>query len=185
MMKMIFLHDFIHADLVSMCCTHRGRKDILCKIMFGLELPMPFSFSFANTNHCVHSLACYLHENIYHNTWHAIYFTQHPGNMIVDRNKSARGQPIRIHMIDCGLTVELGERDHVNMVKILGSLIKRDGYSAGKLMVDTSKKCQGSELDVELFCRGMNKICEDDLDNVSFPLNYLQLQLSIVFVIPL
>ena len=40
----------------------------------------------------------------------------HPGNMIVDRNKSARGNPLRIHMIDCGLTVELGERDHMNLV---------------------------------------------------------------------
>ncbi|KAL3777787.1 hypothetical protein ACHAW5_003517 [Stephanodiscus triporus] len=103
-MKMIFLHDFIHADL-------------------------------------------------------------HPGNMIVDRNKSARGSPLRVHMIDCGLTVELGERDHKNLVKILGSLIKRDGYAAGKLMVDTAKKCQATELDVEMFCRGMEKICIDDEDN--------------------
>ncbi|KAL7519931.1 hypothetical protein ACHAWX_004687 [Stephanocyclus meneghinianus] len=103
-MKMIFLHDFIHADL-------------------------------------------------------------HPGNMIVDRNKSARGNPLRINMIDCGLTVEMGERDHENMVKILGSLIKRDGYSAGQLMVDTARKCQATELDVELFCLGIQKICEDDEEN--------------------
>jgi len=94
-----------------------------------------------------------------------IHADLHPGNMIVDRNKSVRGQPLRIHMIDCGLTVELGERDHVNMVKILGSLIKRDGYAAGKLMVDTAKKCQATELDVELFCRGIDKIVEDDEDN--------------------
>ncbi len=87
--------------------------------------------------------------------------------MIVDRNKSARGSPLRVHMIDCGLTVELGERDHRNLVKILGSLIKRDGYAAGKLMVDTAKKCQATELDVEMFCRGMEKICLDDEDNVS------------------
>jgi predicted unusual protein kinase regulating ubiquinone biosynthesis (AarF/ABC1/UbiB family) len=87
--------------------------------------------------------------------------------MIVDRNKSARGSPLRVHMIDCGLTVELGERDHKNLVKILGSLIKRDGYAAGKLMVDTAKKCQATELDVEMFCRGMEKICVDDEDNVS------------------
>eukprot|EP00986_Skeletonema_menzelii_P013361 scaffold7691_cov136-Skeletonema_menzelii.AAC.3 len=103
-MKMIFLHDFIHADL-------------------------------------------------------------HPGNMIVDRNKSVRGSPLRIFMIDCGLTVELGESDHKNLVKILGSLIKRDGYGAGQLMVDTAKKCQATELDVELFCRGIQKICDDDEEN--------------------
>jgi predicted unusual protein kinase regulating ubiquinone biosynthesis (AarF/ABC1/UbiB family) len=94
---------------------------------------------------------------------------QHPGNMIVDRNKSARGNPLRVHMIDCGLTVELGERDHKNLVKILGSLIKRDGYAAGALMVDTAKKCQATELDVELFCKGIEKICLDDEDNVSAP----------------
>lgn len=103
-MKMIFLHDFIHADL-------------------------------------------------------------HPGNMIVDRNKSVRGHPIRINMIDCGLTVELGENDHMNLVKILGSLIKRDGYAAGQLMVDTAKKCQATELDVELFAKGIERICIDDEEN--------------------
>ncbi len=74
--------------------------------------------------------------------------------MIVDRNKNARGNPLRV---DCGLTVELGERDHKNLVKILGSLIKRDGYAAGVLMVDTTKKCQATELDVELFCKGIKK----------------------------
>ncbi len=86
--------------------------------------------------------------------------------MIVDRNKSVRGNPLRMHMIDCGLTVELGERDHMNLVKILGSLIKRDGYAAGKLMVDTAKKCQATELDVEMFCKGIEKICVDDEENV-------------------
>ena len=88
--------------------------------------------------------------------------------MIVDRNKSVRGNPLRMHMIDCGLTVELGERDHMNLTKILGSLIKRDGYGAGALMVDTAKKCQATELDVEMFCKGMQKICDDDEENVSF-----------------
>ena len=76
-------------------------------------------------------------------------------------------------MIDCGLTVELGERDHMNLVKILGSLIKRDGYSAGKLMVDTAKKCQATELDVEMFCNGIEKICVDDEENVSDDLRSL------------
>jgi hypothetical protein len=34
-------------------------------------------------------------------------------------------------------------------------------------MVDTAKKCQATELDVELFCKGVEKICLDDEDNVS------------------
>merc|ERR1719223_1970284 len=29
-------------------------------------------------------------------------------------------------------------------------------------MVDTAKKCQATELDVEMFCRGIEKICIDD-----------------------
>ena len=91
--------------------------------------------------------------------------------MIVDHNKNVRGKPLRINMIDCGLTVELGERDHMNLVKILGSLIKRDGYAAGQLMVDTAKKCQATELDVEMFCKGIEKICVDDEENVSLVLS--------------
>ena len=87
--------------------------------------------------------------------------------MIVDRNTAVRGAPLRVHMIDCGLVVELGERDHRNLVRILGSLIKKDGREAGRLMVDTAKKCQASELDVELFCRGIEQICKDDEENVS------------------
>ena len=42
-----------------------------------------------------------------------------------------------MNMIDCGLVVEMGEREHKNLVSILGALIKKDGYAAGKLMVDT------------------------------------------------
>jgi aarF domain-containing kinase len=89
----------------------------------------------------------------------------HPGNIIVDRNEKARGKPLRMNMIDCGLVVEMGENEHVNLVKILGAFIKRDGYLAGQLMVDTAKKCQATEMDVEMFCRGIQKICDDDLDN--------------------
>jgi len=102
-MKMIFLHDFVHADL-------------------------------------------------------------HPGNIIIDRNPHLRGKPLRMNIIDCGLVVELGERDHQNLVKILGALVKRKGFTAAQLMVDTAKKCQASELDVELFCKGIQKICDDDED---------------------
>uniref|UniRef100_A0A7S2HYY8 Uncharacterized protein n=1 Tax=Helicotheca tamesis TaxID=374047 RepID=A0A7S2HYY8_9STRA len=32
-------------------------------------------------------------------------------------------------------------------------------------MVDTAKKCQATEQDVELFCRGIQQICEDDEEN--------------------
>mmetsp|Transcript_98 Transcript_98/g.128 ORF Transcript_98/g.128 Transcript_98/m.128 type:complete len:580 (-) Transcript_98:98-1837(-) len=89
----------------------------------------------------------------------------HPGNILVDKNIQKRGKPLRLNLIDCGLVVEMGENDHVNLVKILGALIKRDGSSAAQLMVDTAKKCQASALDVKLFCKGIQTICDDDLDN--------------------
>jgi len=89
----------------------------------------------------------------------------HPGNMIVSRNSKVRGKPVRLNMIDCGLVVEMGERDHEDLVKILGALIKKDGELAGQLMVDTAKKCQASALDVQLFCKGIQKICKDDEEN--------------------
>jgi predicted unusual protein kinase regulating ubiquinone biosynthesis (AarF/ABC1/UbiB family) len=70
-------------------------------------------------------------------------------------------------MIDCGLVVEMGERDHQNLVKLLGALVKKDGLLAAQYMVDTSKKCQASPREVELFKKGIQRIIDDDDDNVS------------------
>lgn len=56
-----------------------------------------------------------------------------------------------MNMIDCGLIVEMGEREHVNLTKILGAFIKKDGLLAGQLMIDTAKKCQATALDMEVF----------------------------------
>ena len=52
-------------------------------------------------------------------------------------------------------------------MKILGSFIKRDGNVAGNLMIDSAKKCQATGLDMKLFCEGIQRICDDDEDNVS------------------
>jgi aarF domain-containing kinase len=67
-----------------------------------------------------------------------------------------------MNMIDCGLVIEMGEKDHVNLVKVLGAFIKKDGYLAGQLMIDAAKKCHANELDVELFCAGLARIIEED-----------------------
>lgn len=88
------------------------------------------------------------------------------GNIIINKNKNARGNPLCMNMIDCGLVVELGEVDHVTLVKILGAFIKRDGNLAGQLMVDTAKKCNANKLDVELFCKGMEDIVKADQEQV-------------------
>lgn len=78
-----------------------------------------------------------------------------------------RGHPWRLNLIDCGLVVEMGEQDHVNLVKVLGAFIKRDGDLAANLMIDTAKKCHANELDVELFIKGIENITEMDDEEVS------------------
>lgn len=70
-----------------------------------------------------------------------------------------------LHLLDCGLVVEMGPEQHVNLVKILGAFTRRKGLLAGQLMVDTSSKCQASDLDVELFVNGIQRIVEEDEEN--------------------
>lgn len=81
-------------------------------------------------------------------------------------------------MIDCGLVVEMGEQDHVNLVKVLGAFIKKDGYLAGELMIDASKKCNANAMDVDLFCSGLQRIVKADEEQVSnhfYHFHYFQL----------
>jgi aarF domain-containing kinase len=88
----------------------------------------------------------------------------HPGNILIDRYGS-RKEKLKLCILDCGLVVEMGEREHKNLVAILGALVKRDGYLAGELMIDTAKKCQADEQDVVTFCEGLERICSDDADH--------------------
>lgn len=83
----------------------------------------------------------------------------HPGNILVQKYDNSK---IRLIVLDCGLVVEMGQREHKNLVAILGAMVKKDGLLAGKLMVDTAKRCQASEEDVRLFCEGIQRICIDD-----------------------
>mmetsp|Transcript_15390 Transcript_15390/g.34476 ORF Transcript_15390/g.34476 Transcript_15390/m.34476 type:complete len:165 (-) Transcript_15390:420-914(-) len=92
------------------------------------------------------------------------------GNIIV--NKTSNGE-LCLNLIDCGLVVEMGPEDHKNLIKILGAFIKRDGRQAAELMIDTSKRVEGTELDMEMFSQGIQQICDDDLNNVSVYLIYM------------
>mmetsp|Transcript_20128 Transcript_20128/g.19368 ORF Transcript_20128/g.19368 Transcript_20128/m.19368 type:complete len:430 (-) Transcript_20128:424-1713(-) len=139
----VLVESFIHGDAISDWIkddrsTLKERQEVAT---IGLETVMKMIF---------------LHDFVHGDL--------HPGNMIISRNSTVRGKPIKLNMIDCGLVVEMGEQDHEDLVKILGALIKKDGATAGQLMVDTAKKCQASALDVQLFCKGIEKICEDDDD---------------------
>ena len=70
-----------------------------------------------------------------------------------------------LHLLDCGLVVEMGPKQHVNVVKILGAFTRRNGRLAGQLMIDSSSMVQAGDLDVELFVRGIEQIVENDEQN--------------------
>jgi len=56
----------------------------------------------------------------------------------------------------------MGPEQHINLVKILGAFMRRDGQLAGQLMVDTSNDSQASALDVKLFIEGIERIVVND-----------------------
>ena len=83
----------------------------------------------------------------------------------MSRDKSVAGHPLRLHLLDCGLVVEMGPDQHINLVKILGAFARRNGRLAGQLMVDTSSDSQANDIDVELFVKGIEHIVADDENN--------------------
>jgi aarF domain-containing kinase len=83
----------------------------------------------------------------------------HPGNIMVGKTDSGK---LKLLLLDCGLVVEMGPEQHVNLVKILGAFTRRKGRVAGQLMVDTSSDCQASPLDIEMFVSGIERIVNDD-----------------------
>lgn len=110
----------------------------------------------------------------------------HPGNILVDRFEPGSDNSddswwsvitgekggLVLNVIDCGLVVKMGLNEHENLVKILGSFIKKEGYTAGKLMIDYNNNVDKgirnptrSDIDEELFCRGIERICLSDEDN--------------------
>lgn len=88
----------------------------------------------------------------------------HPGNILI------RGEPpnLRMILLDCGLVLEMGPAQHVNLVKVLGAFTRRDGRLAGQLMVDLKSESQAGPKDIELFIDGIEQICIMDQDHVSF-----------------
>jgi len=87
----------------------------------------------------------------------------HPGNILVEEDPE--DGRLCLKLLDCGLVVEMGPEQHVNLVKILGAFVRRQGRVAGQLMVDTSSNRQASPEDVELFVRGIERIVIEDEDN--------------------
>lgn len=69
-------------------------------------------------------------------------------------------------LLDCGLVLEMGPAQHVNLVKVLGAFTKKDGRLAGQLMVDMNTESQAKPRDVELFIQGIEQICIMDANQV-------------------
>jgi aarF domain-containing kinase len=84
----------------------------------------------------------------------------HPGNILV----SGSYPDMKMHMLDCGLVLEMGPSQHVNLVKVLGAFTRRNGTLAGQLMVDLKSESQASPQDIERFVRGIEQICILDED---------------------
>jgi len=137
----VLVESFIHGEHILNFCDEgrpdKNDREELAKIGLSTVLKMIFLYDF-------------VHGDL------------HPGNILINRNEEIKGKPLRMNMIDCGLVIEMGEKDHVNLVKVLGAFIKKDGYLAGQLMIDAAKKCHANELDVELFCAGLARIIEED-----------------------
>jgi predicted unusual protein kinase regulating ubiquinone biosynthesis (AarF/ABC1/UbiB family) len=73
---------------------------------------------------------------------------------------------MKMHILDCGLVVEMGPAQHINVTRVLGAFTRKDGTLAGQLMVDMNSESQASPRDVELFIQGIEQICEMDSDQV-------------------
>ena len=73
---------------------------------------------------------------------------------------------LKLNILDCGLVLEMGPDQHVNLVKVLGAFTRRDGRLAGQLMVDLKSETQATPYDVEMFIRGIEQICFKDDEQV-------------------
>jgi len=108
----------------------------------------------------------------------------HPGNiLVIDREQTtttAAGRMVdwakehlgrskrryALAFLDAGMVVELSYQDHLNMVKVLGAFIMRQGHRAGELMADFSKSRDTTDL--EGFCAGIQDIVQRSVDEEFF-----------------
>jgi len=84
----------------------------------------------------------------------------HPGNILV----TGKYPKLKMQLLDCGLVLEMGPEQHVNLVKILGAFTRKDGRLAGELLVDLKSESQAGPKEMDVFIRGMVEICKIDGD---------------------
>jgi aarF domain-containing kinase len=84
----------------------------------------------------------------------------HPGNILV----AGTYPKLKMIVLDCGLVLEMGPEQHANVVRVLGAFTRRDGRTAGELMVDLKSESQASPEGRQLFIEGIQQICIMDQD---------------------
>ena len=94
---------------------------------------------------------------------YSFVFAGRTGNILI----SGEYPNLRMNLLDCGLVLEMGPDQHINLVKVLGAFTRKDGTLAGNLMVDLKSETQASPEDIALFVRGIEQICEMDAEHVS------------------
>jgi aarF domain-containing kinase len=84
----------------------------------------------------------------------------HPGNILV----SGKYPNLKYQVLDCGLALEMGPKQHENIVKVLGAFTRKDGRVAGQTMVEMRSESQATAEGKELFINGIEEICDMDTD---------------------
>eukprot|EP00980_Cylindrotheca_fusiformis_P001409 scaffold345_cov134-Cylindrotheca_fusiformis.AAC.20 len=84
----------------------------------------------------------------------------HPGNILV----SGKFPNLVMNLLDCGLVLEMGPDQHINLVRVLGAFTRKNGRLAGELLVDLKSDSQAGPEEMELFVRGIEQICDMDDD---------------------
>lgn len=86
----------------------------------------------------------------------------HPGNILV----TGKYPKLKYQVLDCGLALEMGPKQHENIVKVLGAFTRKDGREAGKCMVDMNfdeSKSQYTKGEA-MFISAVEHICVMDAD---------------------
>ena len=89
----------------------------------------------------------------------------HPGNILVKR---IPGDPTPvIGYLDAGICTEMDRSVHKQLIDICLAFLKRDGYLAGRHMVEYTDSDE-LPLNGEAFCKGIQKMQEDALEDLYF-----------------
>jgi len=86
----------------------------------------------------------------------------HPGNLLVTKD-------LKICLLDAGIVVELKPSQHEHFVDVLAALMRHDGETAGRLMIDHQYPSDGQQIAAETdFCTTLSSITDKVADEPFF-----------------